>query len=205
MLNQEQRIPACTMKFNLFAISLVMALVSPLSGGAVVIRMQESGDDVVAAYSGTLDTSGLSDSSQHVARHLINPGQGHFINATEFPNWRALDVFSSAPILGSNSISSATFFSGDTFGIWTTNFLVGDESVNGDLILPEGWRSGDSVSGSMRWAGESFASLGFDETGGPYTWTLNGSGDTITLSVPEPSAVVCCLLAMIGLCLTRRR
>ena len=54
-----------------------------------------------------------------------------------------------------------------------------------DLNLPDTYVSGTSFNAMLTFTGETFATLGVDEAGGPYVWTLMFSGDTITMRLPQ--------------------
>ncbi len=100
-------------------------------------------------------------------------------------------MFSS--ILGPSSIGSgaithsASFGTGNIFGAFSTG-----------VIVPSGYVSKSSLSGTSTYTGQTFATLGL--TQGSYTWTW-GSGptaDSLTVNigaVPEPSET----LAVAGL------
>ena len=65
-------------------------------------------------------------------------------------------------------------------------------------MLPDDWTSGSNISGQMTWANTSLDSLGID-TSQVHTWTLRGTGDTITMSVVPESSSAALLLGIIAL------
>jgi hypothetical protein len=80
--------------------------------------------------------------------------------------------------------------------------IVGLDSFR-NLVLPDGYVSGDDLSGTATWANQTFSSLGV--TPGSYQWTW-GSGahadffqfDTFegAAAVPEPSSVLLLALSL---------
>jgi hypothetical protein len=99
---------------------------------------------------------------------------------------------------GSGGPATASSGTGDLFGV-TVNL----RELN--LILPTGYSSGSTLSGTSTYAGSTFASLGM--TPGTYVWTW-GSGanaDSFTLrivsaaAVPEPSTLASGLVAVCAL------
>ena len=73
-------------------------------------------------------------------------------------------------------------------------------------MLPDDWTSGSNVSGQMIWANTSLESLGID-TSQVHTWTLRGTGDTITMSVVPESSSYALLMGglVLGLLAYRRQ
>jgi len=145
---------------------------------AVLITAQETGGNVLFSYSGTLNLSGYSSSSNGpVGGPGIDPSQ-------------ALIVFDSGTfsIYSYNSIGGpSSFGSGDGASpSSTTNNQFGIQPGSGDIYVPTGYSSGGSLSGSMTFNSATFASLGI--TPGSYTWTIPNDSITLTVStsVPEP-------------------
>ena len=65
-------------------------------------------------------------------------------------------------------------------------------------MLPVDWISGSNISGQMTWTNTSLDSLGID-TSQVHTWTLRGTGDTITMSAVPESSSTALLLGIIAL------
>ena len=174
---------------------LFFLLCTGLNAG-ITITFDEIGNDVVSYYTGTLDTNdpNIYDYSLLGAANNFNPSLGYY---TSRPGgWRtptgsyvvdnpsSNSPFYDGPRLGSGKgfglggSVSPTAVSGDAFGIFQNS-----------LVLPEDWTSGSSISGQMTWANTSLESLGVD-TSQVHTWTLRGTGDTITMMsvVPESSS-----------------
>jgi hypothetical protein len=145
-----------------------------------VVNVTESGGDVLATGSGTIDTTDLT--------FLGYGGAGAFLNAS-----------TPAAFFGPNTPVTVNYYSGisgpGSFGASNQNFEA--DSGNGDLVgvypttlwLPQNYVSGSLLSSSDTFAGQSFSSLGL--TPGTYTWTW-GSGadaDSFTMNI-GPSAAV---------------
>ena len=97
-----------------------------------------------------------------------------------------------------NSSSNSPFYDGPRFGNgrgFGTGTQLDPTQISGDafgifqnsLVLPDDWTSGSEISGQMTWANTSLASLGVDSSQ-VHILTLRGTGDTITMVVPEPSS-----------------
>ena len=173
------------------AAALIVLLVGGTSHGGYVVNLTQSGGDVVASGSGTINTTDLP-----------TPGLG---NAGA-----ELGAGNATALFGPNLAVSASYYDGtngpNAFG---TGGTFGADSGNGDFIGVQGsrlWLPQDYVSGSLldstdTFSGQTFASLGL--TPGTYTWTWGSGGDadffTMNIggsSVPEPSSF---LLASSGL------
>ena len=82
--------------------------------------------------------------------------------------------------------------------------MIGIEFTNPYIIVPTGYESGDPLSGSAIFTGESFASLGIIPGTYMWTWFTSTGKDSYTLQVvPEPSTFAIAslgvlLLAMVG-------
>jgi hypothetical protein len=154
----------------------------------VIIDIFQSGSNVVATGSGSLDLTGMT----HVTTRMVQPS---FI----FPSAAAILVGSSGgdidvytPLSGPASFGSggltspASSGSGDLFGI---------NRSTGQLAVPRGYVFGTSLSGSETFDNTTLSGLGL--TAGTYLFRL--PGDTLTVrigsvAVPEPST-----LALAGL------
>jgi hypothetical protein len=149
----------------------------------MIVTAQEIGGDVVFSGSGTFDLTAWSFLGTLSQDANVWP-QRDFVVGT----FQLIDGYD-APIAFSGPLSIGTggdiFFptsgSGDQFG---TDFVFRT------LVVPAGYTSGSALSGSSTYAGESFASIGL--TPGTYVWSWGsgGSADSLTLIVPEPSAVL---------------
>ena len=180
---------------NHYLSCLLATLIATSLSGEIVITFQESGNDVVSTYSGTLDTddpniNDISELNRFASK--FNPSLGYYANPPGA--WRTaagsyvVDASNSnSPFydgpregsgrgFGSGTETVPTTVTGDAFGIFQNS-----------LVLPEGWTSGDQISGQMTWENTTLDNLGYDSSQ-DHVWTLRGTDDKITMTVvPEPA------------------
>ncbi len=148
------------------------------------MTISEVGSDVVASYSGSINTAALSLGGQS---NLIG-GLGPFVGVISwggtalsplpYDAWSGL----TAVPFGSGTGILQALTSGDAFGILGQN-----------LALPSGYVSGATISASTTYTGNSFISLGL--TPGTYTWSwgVGPTADSIVMTIgstpsPGPAA-----------------
>ena len=169
-------------------------------GADVVIDIVESGTDILATLSGSLDLDATDSFS----------GGGFLTTNSYFP------TLGNISFGGDTGFGDGYFFSGTPspfgsggFDIWGSS--SGDEfdfntAAPGFLIVPTGYVSGQNLSGSTIKFNSDFVTEGF--LIGTYVTTLTGpSGvsDTVTINVgiPEPTAFG--ILGLFGLTAATRR
>jgi hypothetical protein len=164
--------------WGLGPITLIVALsVASTAEGAFVMNVLQTGPDVVAAGSGTIDLRDLNLSfSPPFVRSQVTPNAAIFFGGPTTPTVAEFQIAITGPTsLGSSFTSpQSTSGSGD---------LVGVSGLQGALLVPNGYVSDTSLSDSATWAGQSLASLGL--TPGTYVWTW-GTGqnaDSFTLNI----------------------
>jgi hypothetical protein len=171
-----------------------------------IVNVVESGGNVVASGSGTLNTTDLA-----------GPGIG--------TAGAELNGAISYALFGPSSPVTINYYSGVSgpiaFGTTNGTFLA--DIGNGDLVgvtgslsflwVPQDYVSGSLLNSSDTWSGQTFATLGL--TPGTYTWTWGTGADadffTMNIvgssSVPEPAGIALFgmgSLAILG-CAQRRR
>lgn len=169
------------------ALSLTTAFILAATSGvqaAVTIIISESGSNVVATGSGSINLAALSSSSTPFG----GPG---------------LRGNSSLLRIGPSSSSFFRIYGGANFvsslGSGTTVFNPNSGSGNvigasGALIfVPDGYFSGSPLSATSTWNSATISSLGL--TPGTYTWSWGsgGTADSLTVQiegVPEPSSLL---------------
>ena len=157
-----------------------------------VIDVSQVGSNVVATGSGSLDLTGLSFLFSGVDSSGVNPSSAVIVVGPSVVT--SVDVYSGAtgPIsFGGGSFTHASSGSGD---------LVGIEGIFGDIVVPEGYSSGTSLSGSATFDNTTIAGLGLTPGIYTYTWGSGGPDASFTVNVvPEPST-----LAMAGMAVAAR-
>jgi hypothetical protein len=167
---------------------------------AVIVNAVEVGGNVVISGSGTLNLGAWTGPNDSGDFSRIDPSSLSIVlGPTPFvAGDRHIDPqnFAGPSGYGAGGGTNATSGTGDLFG------FAGSFNMN----VPDGYESGDPLSGSATYAGTDFATLGMDL--GTYTWTWGsgGTADSFTLNVvPEPSTATLTALGLIGLAARRRR
>jgi hypothetical protein len=196
-----------------FGAAVLVAALALLLGGAgqvragFVITVSQSGPNVVATGSGSIDLTGLTTPPTNL------PGAAASIQASEpeilvGPAASSLNVDLRGGATGGMPFGSGGGFfmpssgSGDAFGIVGTSVI----------IMPHNYVSGTSLSATDTWANKTISGLGL--TPGTYTWTWNTTPgvvgpntppttDSVTVNivaaVPEPASVIPLLTGALGL------
>jgi hypothetical protein len=173
----------------MMACALLSLTLVGTSRAGFVVNMTESGGDVVATGSGTLDTQSFSSPGFTGTSSILGPQSGTAIFGTGQSDVFGQNAEVYSPISGPSSFglgnsalaSSAT---GDFVGV----------AIESNLLVPLGYVSGTLLNSTSTWAGQTFSSLGL--TPGTYTWTWGSGSDadffTMNIgasSVPEPSSL----------------
>lgn len=175
---------------------------SPARAAFIVTLVQQSGD-VVATGSGTIDLAALGSPVQLATLAFVNPRSG--ATAAGPTVFTPADLF--AGVTGAASFGAG----GETGADTGSGDIVGIDDLDGFVVVPAGYVSGDKLSDSATYNNQSFAGLGVIP--GTYVWHW-GSGpnaDSFTLDivapVPEPSAALLLALALgvAGIFVARRR
>ena len=161
---------------------------------AAVSAFKETGGGVVGKLSGSLNLTGLLfgfDGS--VTTGSIVPQNADLVTAPG-----ALDVYSglTGPLtFGAGLLTDATSTSGDAFGVLGATGLLG---------VPDGYVSGEALSGTTSFAGATLASLGVV----PGIYVFNLPNDSVTVSfapIPLPAGLPLLTMGLGFLALIRRR
>ncbi|MCP5129666.1 MAG: hypothetical protein H6985_08810 [Pseudomonadales bacterium] len=159
-------------------VGMFFATLGQNSQAAVMIDAVETGGNVELITSGSLDLTGLTNFSLGSAYQQVIPNQGYVFTGPWAGSGLA-DVYSgvSGPsVFGTGGQTLATSASGSRVGI---------SNYGQWLYVPNGFVSGTSLSSTTVFAGHTFASLGL--TPGNHVWSW--SSDSVTLRIPDPSAV----------------
>ena len=183
---------------SLAAIALGFLACTGTAQAAAVMSFEQVGADVVGTLSGSLDLTGMTSAGLYTAANpYIDPSQGVFGTGAggAYQDGYLQQVSGAAFGAGGPTVATAT--SGDAVFLW---------GLGTNLWLPDGYASGDALSGTVTFGGSSFTSLGVDP--GDHVFTL-ASGDTLTVSfnttVPEPGDLALVALGLSALGLARRR
>lgn len=164
-------------------IMLLMAGLCGIAQAAVTINVNQTGSDIVWDWSGSLDITGATQGG-------LFGGFGAWVRPAnvEFPLYSAGNTYSySITGPGYGAIGNGTAYNFFTSTSGNTSFGV---SGSGSQVwLAESYVSGSSITGTNVLANKTLADIGLNS--GNYTWTVTGSGDTITLNViPEPATAL---------------
>jgi hypothetical protein len=151
------------------------AIVSTPAKASVVIDMSEAGGNLVITGSGTIDLAGLSFSSSGADAGFVFAKFGAVAVGVQ----GADDLYSG--VAGPASFGAGGFIipfgqSGDVFGV------LGTFSPP-TILVPHGYVSGTSLSGSSTYVGQTFATLGLTQGTYLYTWGSGPSADSLTVTI----------------------
>jgi hypothetical protein len=176
--------------------ALGLVTVGGSAEASVLIDMSEVGGNLVITGSGTIDLAGLSFSSSGLDHGFVFASLGGVAVGPE----GADDLYSG--VAGPASFGTGGFIipfgqSGDVFGV------LGTFSPP-TILVPHGYVSGTSLSGSSTYVGQTFTSLGLKQGTYLYTWGSGADGDSLTVqigpaSVPEPGTWAMIMLGFAAL------
>jgi len=191
---------------------LGLGAVSTSVHAAFIITLQQSGNDVVATGSGTLNTSAFSDIlvDGSSGAGVLLPFEGHLDVGPTTENPQTPQNVYEGGISGPGVISGPGSFGdgGNTFASSGGGDAVAlvNTYPGFNLYAPDGYVSGAPLSDTSTWTNATINSLGV--TPGTYTWTWGAgpTADSFTLevAVPEPAPAGLFLL-LFSLFLSRRR
>ena len=157
------------------SLAVAAALTLLLAGGAqaaYTVYLYESGGDVRASGSGSLNLAGAVGAGGGSTVALVGPFVGLLHTGVAGNVNRYTNIVGPAAF-GAGGPAPANASAGD---------LVGIRAVVGEFFVPAGYVSGAPLSSSAVWNGTTLAALG--ATPGTYVWTW--AGDTFTLNVGAP-------------------
>jgi hypothetical protein len=174
------------------AVAILIGLSVSSAQAGYIVDLTQQGSDVVATGSGTIDLTGLSFQFSFTPVTFLSPIIGFVVTGP----LSEVDYY--AGITGPTSFGSGgaslptSSASGDPVGV---------EGAFRALFVPAGYVSGNPLSDTATYDGQTFATLGV--TPGRYEWTWGtGANQNFTLdvgTVPEPSTWAMVLLGFAGL------
>src|SRR5437764_4861502 len=184
-------------KFNLALTALATAFAASSASAAITVNINDSGPNVVATVSGSLNLAGLTDQGSFFNSTFIRPVVGFIGFGTG--NIEGFSGLTGPTNFGSGAVTNGSSSVGDLFAINSSSF--GSPYV----FFTSGY-SGSAISATDTWFGASIASLG--ATPGQYVYTA-ANHDTVTINiggaVPEPSTWAMMLLGFAGIGFAMRR
>jgi hypothetical protein len=162
------------------AVSVVLFTFICVPGqAAVTIYMYQSGPDVVASYSGTVNLTGLtlSGNSACSATGRVSPSPSLICvgNSNSVDYYTGFTAMPGALGLG-GVVEEATSSTGAGIGL---------ASLTGVIGVQAGYVSGSPLSGTSTWNGRTISNLGL--TNGTYVWSW--TSDNVTLVIIGPPSV----------------
>ena len=155
-------------------LAILFLAISP-ARSELTISVEETGGDVVFTFSGDIDTTGKVAFGNFGAATTLYPMEGDIEVTAASTDVDRIDLQATVAFGSGSSMEDVGVASGDTIAIYDSR-----------LFLSQSYVSGSPINTTLTFAGATFASLGVDNNGGPYVWTTVTSGDTITMSFPEP-------------------
>ncbi len=168
---------------------VTLLTIPSISRAEFIITIAQEGADVVASYSGSINTAGLSFiGPAEEGYEGIEPYGALFGTATgTFTFWTG--------ITGPSSIGVTNVWEASSVATGDVVFFDGSA---GQIGFSEGYISGTTITGTMTWDNATIGSLGL--TPGTCTWTWGSGADADSLvvdieapappsAVPEPSTL----------------
>jgi hypothetical protein len=172
-------------RFPIATAVTLMLLSTSSSRAGIIITILQSGPNVVATGSGSIDLTGLtlegpspvstgvSGSEAIAAVGPASPFSGITPNVTFYLGATGPTSF------GTGTYTTPTSATGVAFGV---------DGGTTEIGVPVGYTSGTTISGTSTFSGETIGMLGL--TPGTYTYTWDGGGTDHTLQVQIGTAAV---------------
>ena len=188
---------------------LLLAAAPGRARAAFILRLTQSGGNVVVNGSGSFNTTALTlfDSSSPGSGY-IQTGYAYLIAGPATSAGSDFDSYNGGGLTGPTAFGTGNNFSASS----GTGGFAGIQAGSGSPILyvPQGYTSGTLFTDSSTFTGQTFTTLGFTPGTYTYTWgsVANGTFDSLTVTsvAPEPStwALLGVGAGLLGLILRRR-
>ena len=176
-------------KQSRFFVVLALAITVQISAlrAGIVINMVESGSDVVATFSGSINSLDGATLFQTGNAGMANgfrpaPAPMAFLIAST-PGTIAVFYYNIAAF-------PTSFGTSDSFFSATSSTVTANMIFRDFLVIDQAYVLGTPVTGTSTWANQTFSSLSLTE--GSYLWSWTGDSVTLNIGaapspVPEPS------------------
>jgi hypothetical protein len=162
--------------------------------GAFIMNVVQSGANVVATGSGSINTTALTNAGTGGAQPGVFPTNGNISVGTA----AGVNVWTS--VTGPSSFGSGPFVAASS----GTGTLIQLSLAAGGLDLAQTYVSGTVTSGTATWNGTTIAALGLTPGTYTYTWGSGVNADSFTLNIasspsptPAPSSVYLVVIAIL--------
>ena len=165
-----------TLHSTMFALLASLACLPHAAKADVVLNIQESGSDVVAVFSGSINLLGaLSLGTVSSPTVSMFPGQAEFLSLSgSSDNIYALTHISGTAF-GTGTSTAGTARAGNSFGFqMAAPYMV--------FYLPSDYGLSGLLFGSATWANQTLASLGIT----PGTYPVVVANNTVTINAGAP-------------------
>lgn len=148
------------------------------------ITFSETGGNVVATGSGTINTTSLSLSGSSTPP-LVNSRNAHAYIGGTAGSFNVMRVSPNGSVVGPTSFG---VFSTDRHPDTAAGPLVGIIGNYGRLLVPVGYVSGNTINSSATWNGATFASLGLTPGTYEWTWSSGATADKFIVQIPPKAS-----------------
>ena len=189
------------MKFTLAVFGSALLMPAAVQSG-MIVNIVESGGDVVATASGSLDVSALVKLLDFTNNQsFVDPDPARLMLGPH----GALETDRYRIPLGPQTFGPGTAPTVASFGSGDRVAIIGNVFDHSNLLVPDGYVSGTTLMSTSTFSGTTIAGLGLAEGTYEYTWGSGATADFVTINigasaaVPEPSSLA--LLGIGGLAL----
>jgi hypothetical protein len=159
---------------------VALVTLAPTSRGEFIITFSESGGNVVANGTGSLNTTALTNLGTMTLVASVGPAGGIAEVGMLVDTVNTFVNISGPLSFGTGGLTFATSGTGMQAG-------VNIQSVNGMELLVSTSYKGGTFTNSSTWAGETISGLGLAPGTYEWTWGTGANADDLKLVVPSPA------------------